>query len=180
MPSSSTHSLQGLWTSLGASELSQGWEEFPMVTRHPETPHPNTLPKIPVGNNPADLSQDPWGTKVVGTHQHHSVVRLLQLWHRHVPPHGDVPVVGAALRARRLREGVDHVLQRSQTWSYVPQPGPRPAADRRSLSLSPPALRCFTASSQSSYSETLIYQQPEITHREISTAVTWHSLYHPL
>lgn len=176
MPSSSTHPLHRLWTSLGASELSQGWEEFPTATRHPEAPHPNILPKIPVENNPAALPQDSWGSEAVGTHQDHGVVGLLQLRHCHVPPHGDVPVVGTALRSRRLREGVGHVLQRAQTCSYVPQPGPRPAADRRSLCPSPPALRCCTASSQSSYSETLIYQRPEITRREISTAVTWHSL----
>lgn len=83
-----------------------------MVTRHPEIPHPNSLPKIPVENNPADLSQDCWDTKAVGTHQHHGVVCPLQLWHRHIPSHSDIPVVGTALRVCSLCEGVDHVLQR--------------------------------------------------------------------
>lgn len=47
------------------------------------------------------------------THQHHSMVRLLQLSHRDVPAHGDIAIVGAALRTRSLRERVDHILPRS-------------------------------------------------------------------
>lgn len=89
-----------------------------MVIRHPEMPHSNPLPEMPAGNNPADLPRNFWGAKAAlalrcGTHQHHGVVRLLQLCHRDVPPHSDVSVVGAALRACRLREGIDHILPRS-------------------------------------------------------------------
>lgn len=125
-----------------------------MVIRHPETPCPNPLPETPVGNNPADLPHDFWGAKAAlalrhGTHQHHGVVSLPQLCHRDVPPHGDISVVGTAFRARRLREGVDHILPRSNKRRGVmskPQPGPRPAADRRSSFLSPAALRRFSPS----------------------------------
>lgn len=125
-----------------------------MIIRHSEMPHPNPLPETPVGNNPADLPHDFRAAKAApapmrGTHQHHGVVSLLQLCHRDVPPHSDVSIVGAALRARRLREGIDHVLPRSNKQRGVtsePQPGPRPAADRRSLFPSSPALRCFSPS----------------------------------